>query len=45
MECTISWSLLATVGWLWDEDGIGWSTFLLEPAFECPYVYHTPPLL
>ena len=42
---TISWSLLANVYWSRDEDGIGWSKFLLEPAFECPYVYYASLLL
>ena len=47
MGCTISWGLLATVYWSRDEDGIGWSKFLLESALECPfkYVYYAPPLL
>ena len=45
MKCTISWSLLATVYWSRDEDGIGLSKFLLESALECPYVYNAPPLL
>ena len=38
-------SLLATVYWSRDEDGIGWSKFLLESALELPYVYYAPPLL
>ena len=44
-EITISWSLLATVYWSRDENGIGWSNFLRESALECPYVHHAPPLL
>ena len=45
MRCTISWSLLATVYRSRDEDGIGWSKFLLEPVLEYPYVYYVPALL
>ena len=45
MRCTVSWSLLATVYWSSDEDGIGWSKFLLKSALECPYFYHGAPLL
>ena len=44
MRCTISWSLLATVYWLRDEGGIGWSTLLQESALECPYVCYASPL-
>ena len=43
MRCTISWSLLATVYWSRDEDGIIWSKFLLESALECLYVHYAPP--
>ena len=39
------WHLLATVYWSRDDDGIGWSNFLLESALECPHVYYAPPLL
>ena len=42
IKCTISWSLLATVYLSRDEDGIGWSKFLLRSAHKCPYVYYTP---
>ena len=35
MSCTISLSLLATVCFTRDEDGIGWSKFLLEFALKC----------
>ena len=45
MRCTISWSLLATVHCLRDEDEIGWSKFLLEFALEFPCAYSSPPLL
>ena len=45
MRCTIPWSLLATVYWSRDEDGIRLPKFLLESALECPYVYYNPPLL
>ena len=38
-DIAISSSLLATVYWSRDEDGIGWSKFFLEFALECPYVY------
>ena len=44
-EMEISWSLLATVYWLRDEDEIRWSKFIQESALECPYIYYTPPLL
>ena len=37
-----TWSLLATVYWSRDEDGIWWSKVLLESAFEPPYVYYAP---
>ena len=40
MRCTMSSSLLATVCWSRDEDGIGWSKLSPESALECPYVYH-----
>ena len=39
MRRTISWSLLVTVYWSRDEDGIG------VCAFECTYVYYAPPWL
>ena len=48
MRCTMSssvHSLLATVYWSSDEDGIEWSKLLSEPALECPYVYHATLLL
>ena len=45
MRCTISWSLLASVYWLWDEGGIGWSKYLLGPALECLYVQYVSPWL
>ena len=45
MRCILSSSLLATVYWSRDEDGIGWSKLLLESALECPYVYSALPLL
>ena len=31
-EMCRSWSLLAAAYWSWDEDGIGWSKFLLKPG-------------
>ena len=37
--------LLATVYWSIDEDGTGFSKFLLESALECQYVYYARPLL
>ena len=36
-------SLLTKCFWSWD--GIGWSKFLLESAFQCLYVYYVPVLL
>ena len=44
-ECTVSWSLLTTVYWSRDEDGIGWSKCLMEFILERPYIYYYPPLL
>ena len=29
----------------WSRDGIGWSKFLLESSFQCPYVCYFPALL
>ena len=45
MRCTVSWSLRVTGYWSRDNDGIGWSKFLLEPALECQNVYYAPSLL
>ena len=38
-------SLLANRFWSRDECGIGWSKFLLESVFQCPYVYYILALL
>ena len=41
------YNILRSVSHYWPrgEDGIRWSTFLVESALQCPYIYYVPPLL